>query len=306
MILPRFSSLARWGTLLLLLAGASACQKRPVVVVYTSQDQVYAEPILQSFSRSTGIQVRPLYDSEATKTVGLVNRLLSEAQHPRCDLFWNNEELRTRQLAARGILQTENGLRAFGFRKRQLVVNTNLLAPAKWPASLKELTRPEWKGKVSLAYPLFGSTSTHFLALRQRWGVPQWQAWCRGLQQNAARLVDGNSVVVKLVARGEALVGLTDSDDVRAGQRNGLPIAGIDLPEEEQFWIRNSIGLIRGSPHPANARQLADYLQSAAVVNELIRLGALDGEGRDPQVDWEALLAGQQEALSELKQIFLR
>jgi molybdate transport system regulatory protein len=72
-----------------------------VVVIYTSQDEVYAEPILREFEKETGLQVQPVYDSEAVKTVGLVNRLLTERNNPQCDVFWNNEEFRTRQLAAR-------------------------------------------------------------------------------------------------------------------------------------------------------------------------------------------------------------
>ena len=79
------------------------CQRKEerTVVIYTSQDQVYAEPILQEFGRLTGVKVRAVYDSEAVKTVGLANRLLAERSHPQCDVFWNNEELRTRQQIGR-------------------------------------------------------------------------------------------------------------------------------------------------------------------------------------------------------------
>src|SRR4051794_11162892 len=66
------------------------------VIVYTSQDQEYAEPIFNNFTKQTGIKVRPVYDNEAAKTVGLVNRLIAEKNNPQCDVFWNNEELRTR------------------------------------------------------------------------------------------------------------------------------------------------------------------------------------------------------------------
>ena len=59
-------------------------------------------------------------------------------------------------------------------------------------------------------------------------GEERWQAWCRALQANRPFLVDGNSVVVNLVGRGEAWIGLTDSDDIAAGRRDGLPIA--ELP----------------------------------------------------------------------------
>ena len=80
----------------------------PVVVIYASQDQVYAEPILKEFEKQTGIKARAVYDSEAVKTVGLANRLLAERSNPQCDVFWNNEELRTRQLAAQDIFRETN------------------------------------------------------------------------------------------------------------------------------------------------------------------------------------------------------
>ena len=68
--------------------------------------------------------------------------------------------------------------------------------------------------------------------------------------------VDGNSVVVQLVGRGEVALGLTDSDDVRAGLRNGLPIAGKPLGQDGMA-IRNTLGHIRGAPHPGLANRLA-------------------------------------------------
>ncbi len=82
-----------------------SCSKQngSTVVVYASQDEVFAEPIFKDFERQTGIKVLPVYDSEAVKTVGLANRLLAETSHPQCDVFWNNEELRTRELAARNV-----------------------------------------------------------------------------------------------------------------------------------------------------------------------------------------------------------
>ena len=118
---------------LLICAGCKRTADREVIV-YASQDQVYAEPILSEFTRSTRIKIRAVYDSEAVKTVGLVNRLLREASNPQCDLFWSNEELRTRQLAARGILRENNAWVAIGYRSRRIVINTNLVSTAKAPS----------------------------------------------------------------------------------------------------------------------------------------------------------------------------
>src|SRR5271156_5193561 len=69
--------------LLGLLAGCGK-SRSPEVVIYTSQDEVYAEPIFKDFETQTGIKVRPVYDSESVKTVGLVNRLMAESANPQC------------------------------------------------------------------------------------------------------------------------------------------------------------------------------------------------------------------------------
>jgi iron(III) transport system substrate-binding protein len=296
-----------------LLGFATGCGSRPAleVVVYCSQDQVYAEPILNDFTVRTGIRVRPVFDSEAVKTVGLANRLLAERGHPQCDVFWSNEELRTRQLAAQRVFREADGWVAVGARSRRLVVNTNLLKTAQFPRSLLELTNEAWRGKVALAYPLFGTTATHFLALRQAWGPARWEAWCRALQRNQPFLLDGNSLAAKLVARGEAWVGLTDSDDIAAEQRTGAPVAALPLGEE-LLLIPNTIGVVRNAPHSEAAQQLFAYLQERGVLARLVAVQALEaaaaGQVSAPTLrpDWARLLAGLEDGTATLKNIFLR
>ncbi|MDB6065688.1 MAG: Extracellular solute-binding protein family 1 [Pedosphaera sp.] len=293
------------------LAGCGHSNGRSVVI-YTSQDEVYAEPIFKDFEKQTGIEVRAVYDSEAVKTVGLVQRLLNEASHPQCDVFWNNEEMRTRLLVAKNLFRETNGWALLGYRSRRLVVNTNLLPLAKAPQSFRDATNEVWRGKFALAYPLFGTTSTHFLALRQHWGDAPWQSWCRTLAANKPLIVDGNSVVVKLVGSGEAWFGFTDSDDVASEQREGLPIAAVPL-SEDGLILHNTAGAVRDSPHPAEAQQLFEYLKSAAVQEQLVRMKALesplpaDGKsGAGLKVDWESLLHDLDAATEESRQIFLR
>jgi len=337
-------------------------KKQSEVVAYCAQDQIYAEPIFAEFTRQTGIKVRALYDSEAVKTVGLANRLLAERSHPQCDVFWGNEEFRTRQLEASGVFHEEDGWKEFGYRSRRIVINTNVVrlpeptpnpsqegngnprqhAPGEksvasetrvesrgnspltndpsppgrgqgWvaPPSLDELTNSTWRGKVALAYPLFGTTATHFLALRQHWGEARWESWCRALAANKPFLVDGNSMVVKLVARGEAWVGLTDSDDIAAAQREGLPVAALPMTDEA-LLIPNTVAVIRNAPHPEPARQLSEFLQSRAVVDKLIASKALEGfctcDVNEPTLHpkWEQVLSELTPATAKLKEIFLR
>ena len=70
-------------------SGCKAETKPPPqqVVVYTSLDKVFSQPVLKAFEKETGIQVLDVYDSEATKTTGLANRLIAEKDSPRADVF---------------------------------------------------------------------------------------------------------------------------------------------------------------------------------------------------------------------------
>lgn len=178
------------------------------------------------------------------------------------------------------------------------------------PALLLELTNGIWRGKVALGFPQFGTTATHFHALRQLWGEERWLGWCRALAANQPFIVDGNSVVVKQVARGEAWIGLTDSDDIAAGQREGLPIAALPLTEES-LLIPNTVGVIRNAPHPANAERLFQYLQRQEVAEKLVAANALEhatyrtnATALNP--DWDALLRNLETTTKQLNEIFLR
>ncbi len=293
------------------LAQAASVAGAGRVVIYIAQDHVYAEPILKDFERATGIKAAPVYDSEAVKTVGLANRLLAERRNPQCDVFWGNEELRTRQLEAANVFRETKPWAAIGYRSRRIVVNTNLLPVASAPTSLLELTNRVWSGKLALAYPLFGTTATHFVALRQQWGPQSWEAWCRAIVANKPLVVDGNSVVARLVARGEAWIGLTDSDDIAVQQRQGGPVVALPITEES-LLIPNTIAVIRDAPNPQGAQRLLEYLQRPEVTARLVAVHALEGASptevntRTLQPDWDKLLKELAPATERMKEIFLR
>jgi iron(III) transport system substrate-binding protein len=226
-------------------------------------------------------------------------------------VFWGNEEMRTRQVAAQNIFRETNGWAAFGYRSRRIVINTNRLSSASTPRSLLDLTNKLWRGKVALAYPQFGTTATHFHALRQHWGEERWQRWCRALTANKPFLVDGNSVVVKLVGRGEAWVGLTDSDDIAAGQEEGLAVAPLPLTEES-LLIPNTVGVVKDAPHPEAAQRLFEFLRCQDVVQRLMAVKALEGLSAKGapvaglSVNWDGLLREVDSTTAKLNKIFLR
>ena len=75
--------------------GLSGCSsKQQEVVVYVSEDQVFSEPILKDFERETGITVKPVFDTEESKSTGVMNRLIAEKDNAQADVYWANEPVR--------------------------------------------------------------------------------------------------------------------------------------------------------------------------------------------------------------------
>lgn len=295
------SPLRRWLLVVGCLSWLVGCQRQAAVVLYCAQDQVVAEPILAGFSRTTGIRVQAVFDSEAVKTVGLAHRILAERTHPVGDVFWGNEEFQTRRLAAEGVFRETNGWVAFGQRSRRLVTGNLHRELSELP--LESLTNSELRGRISVAFPLFGSTATHFCALRAEWGETRWLQWCRALAANRPFWEPGNSHVVQRVARGEAWVGLTDSDDIQAGRREGLILqAGPEL-----LRMPNSVAVLRGAPHPAGADQLALFLQSSAIRDQLLAAGAIEtGATKWPLLrpNWDVMVRDYPLATRQMQEVF--
>lgn len=275
--------LATWCAVL--LSCGQPAQKE--VVVYTSLDQVFSEPVLMAFEGQTGIRVKAVYDVEASKTTGLVNRLLAEKDRPKCDVFWNSEVGRTILLKKQGALAPyrspaaqdipplfkdgEGYWTGFAARARVLIYNTTLLKQDELPASIFELTDTKWKGKVAIAYPLFGTTATHVAALYTSLGRQRAEDYLQALQANEVVIVNGNSVARDMVVEGRVPLAFTDTDDVNVAMQSGKPV-GMIFPDSEgmgTLLIPNTVAVIQGAPHPDEAKALVDYLLSREVESRL-------------------------------------
>jgi len=257
------------------------------VVIYTSLDQVFSEPILLEYEKITGVKVRPVYDVEATKTTGMVNRLIAEKSRPKCDVFWNSEIGKTIILKRKGVLESYVSTSAknipqlfkdkdaywtgFAARARVLIYNTKLLSASHLPNSIFDLIKPEWKEKIGLAYPLFGTTATHIAALYDCIGKEKTETFLKKLKANGVKIVDGNSVVRDIVVYGQIPIGFTDTDDayvaVQAGKE--VDIHYIDQKGIGTLLIPNTIALIKNSPNPEQGKKLIDYLLSSTTESKL-------------------------------------
>jgi iron(III) transport system substrate-binding protein len=280
---------------LIMLAGClSSCNQTvtKAVVVYTSVDQVFSEPVFQQFEKQTGIHVLPVYDVEAAKTTGLVNRLITEKGHPRADVFWSGEFAQTILLKDQdvlapykspnsidippGYIDPEGYWTAFSGRARTLLVNTSLVSPDKYPKSILDLVNGAWPAdKIGIAYPVFGSTSTEAAALYAVLGPEKARAFYQKLHDRGVRVVDGIAVVRSLVVGGQLMMGLVDTDDAVGAIDQGGPVTMLFLDQADMgtLIIPNTVAVIAGGPNPDEAKTLIDFLLSREVTESLVKSG---------------------------------
>jgi len=256
-------------------SGAAAAGK---VVVYTSVDEVFAEPICKQFERETGISVDLVPDTEETKSTGLLNRLIVEKTRPRADVFWSGDPVRAAILKSKGVSAAYESAEAqglpeefsdrehywtsFSARARVLIYHRGLVADDPKPTSVFDLADPRFQGKACLANPLFGTTSMHAAALFQALGDEEAKKFFQSLVDNGVKILSSNGEVRRRVANGEFAIGLTDTDDVNVAIAEGKPV-GFVYPDAQGMGtlvVPNAAVLIAGGPNGENGKKFIDYL----------------------------------------------
>jgi iron(III) transport system substrate-binding protein len=284
---------------LLLTAGCGRNHKDRVVV-YCALDREFAETILKDFTKETGLEVVPRWDTEANKSVGLYEDLLREKERPRCDVHWNNEILATIRLQRQGVLEPykspaalpfpapfkakDNTWTAFAARARVLLINTkHVPSQTDSPASLSACTDPKWKGKFAMARPQFGTTATQAACLFQLLGSDRAKDFFHKIKENDVVVLPGNKQVALAVGQGHVSFGLTDTDDAFAEIDAGNPVTMVfpdSLPDRAPgaeslrgatLFIPNTVALIKGCPNPEGGKKLIDYLLKPEVEEKLAR-----------------------------------
>jgi iron(III) transport system substrate-binding protein len=278
-------------------AGASPTATAPAqtdadVVLYSSIDEPELTPIVRRFEKATGLTVRVVTDTEATKTTALVQRLQAEHEHMQADVYWGNELFNTINLSEAGYFDryrpptaedvpadwrsADDLYTCVGVRARTIAISTRpefagLVAGIH---GLQDLANPALKGKIGISDPAFGTVSAHLAALDVLWGDNLYRRFLEDLRANGVELLPGNSVVADEIVAGKLAVGTTDNDDVATSRDEGGAITGV-LPDqgdsgEGTLLVPGSVALLHGAPHSEAAKQLMDYLCSPAVEQELI------------------------------------
>ncbi len=272
--------------MVLFLAG---CSNQNALTIYTSVDQDYSEPIIQTFiDANPEMGVTVLYDNEKTKTTGVFERIRREKRNPQADVFWNSEIIRTIQLKHEGLLapytspsaadipemfkDREGYWTGFSARARVMLINRNIIPTTETPNSIPALASIKYKDKSGMAVPAFGTTATHMAVLYSMLG-PEGLMKQVGLARafGGMKVRVSNADVRDAVANGQLGLGLTDTDDAFAAIDAGKPVEMVFLDHDGQgaLMIPNTVALIQNGRNPENGKAFIDYILSPEVERKL-------------------------------------
>jgi len=284
------------GTLPILVVAMPGCapenerRESPArVVVYCSVDEAFGRAILGAFAPPDNLIIEPVFDSEAGKTTGLIERIIAESEsgRPRGTVLFSSEVFNTIRLARRGLLEPydppaagdippsfrdpEHRWTGLAARGRVLAFDPTRTAAGDLPRRWEDLAEPRFASVTAIANPLFGTTRGHVAAMFALWGPERGRAFLTALRDNGVTMLDGNSSAVRALIAGRVDFAMTDTDDVWVAQRTGasLDMRYLDMGDGGTLMIPCTVALIKGGPHTDQARALVDYLVSAATERAL-------------------------------------
>jgi iron(III) transport system substrate-binding protein len=191
------------------------------LTLYSAQHEQTVDLLTKAFAKETGIDVK-VHSGEGPE---LASQLVKEGASSPADVFFTENSPELELLSEKGLLAkvapaalARAPARYSGSagdwvgvlaRENVLAFNTGMIQEQALPASLLDLAKPEWKGKIAIAptdadfLPLVGAV----IALK---GRPVALEWLKGLHDNAM-IFDDDEGVVAAVERGAAATGIINN-----------------------------------------------------------------------------------------------
>jgi len=223
--MPNFGRVKRLLALLsalLLGVALGACTSDDAdLTVYSGRSQSQVKPLLEQFTRETGLKVSVRYGASAE----LAAQISEEGRNSRADLFWSQDAGALGAVDRQGLLAPAPAEAAASIdprfkardgtwvgltgRARVVVYNPNRVPAAELPSSVFTLTDPKWKGRVAIA-PTNASFQAFVTAMRVQVGDARTREWLRGLEANEPKVFESNDLIVRAVNDGQVDLGLAN------------------------------------------------------------------------------------------------
>jgi iron(III) transport system substrate-binding protein len=191
------------------------------LTVYSGRSEELVGQVFDDFTAATGIEVEVRYGD----TAELAALLLEERDASPADVYFAQDAGALGAVEAEDLFVTlpddllevvDGNFRApsgawtgITGRVRVLAYNTDAVTEDELPASVLELTEPEWAGRVGWA-PTNGSFQSFVTALRVEEGEDVAREWLEGMLANDVTVLEGNTPILEALGRGEIEVGLTN------------------------------------------------------------------------------------------------
>ena len=256
------------------------------LTLYYSHSTDWADPIIEEFENQTGIEVSLVQDG----TSSLFARVKAEASNPQADVVWGgivdtyraNEELLQPYVtvevdALKEDATDEHGYyMGFDMGPMVLIYNTDLVDEADAPKGWGDLLDEKYFGQIATADPTASSSSfSCMMSIMQAYGTDDGKGYefIEKLVANLdGKIIDSSSGVIKGVANGEYMVGLTYEEGALRYIDSGAAVQ-IVYPEEGTSASPSGVGIVKDCKNLKSAQMFIDYIASEEVQSQL---GALN------------------------------
>jgi iron(III) transport system substrate-binding protein len=251
---------------------APAADKR--LVVYVSHKEEVYRPIIEEFEERTGIWV----EVTAGGTNELLQRIKSEKDAPVADVLFGGgvesiagyrdcfapyETGETAAIQPR-YRSPDRLWTPFSALPEVLIYNTKLVAPGEL-TGWADLMEPKFRGKIAFGDPsVSGSSFTGLVTLIQALQTGERDrdtVMLRFAQALDYRQLPSSGAVPDAVADGKSLVGITLEETALQRIAAGQDLARV-YPVEGTSAVPDATALVKGAPHPENAKAFLDFTVS--------------------------------------------
>ena len=212
------------------------------------------------------------------------DRVRSEAANPQADVWYGGPQTIFARGAKEGLLAPYRPQWADAVPERSrdpqdlflasyrtapvLVYNSAAVAAEQAPRDWDDLLDPKWKGKILIRDPLASGTMRTVFGMILARSVAETGSpergfdWLRRLDAQTKEYVLNPALMIEKLNRREGLVTVWELTDLLWQRKRGSPLA-FHFPASGAPVTDDSIGLVKGAPHEAEARRFIDWVGSA-------------------------------------------
>jgi iron(III) transport system substrate-binding protein len=247
------------------------------LVVYVTRKEVFVKPLLEKFTKDTGIKADALYSDSK-----IINRIIEEKSNVQADLLISQDAGEMEYLRNQGALEAsspkrvetigakyravDNSWIGLSARSRIFIYNKDKISEADMPKTIWDLADDKYKGKFMITRGGNSSMVAHVSALRKIWGDEKTLQWLKKIKENAGAIVEGHSDIRVPVGAGEFAFGLVNNYyyhlQLAEPTNNNVGAIYPDQGENEIGVFVNAAGVasIKSGPNEASKEKFLDWL----------------------------------------------